>query len=89
VGDVKQIPRLFPSSYAGHGAITSNMAIVLTLNGSINAYAQNNTQLLLDISSYFAPIASVNILTTTLPDGTVAQAYNGSLVADGGVAPYT
>ena len=50
------------------------MAVVPTLNGSINAYAQNNTQLLLDISRYFAPIASVNILTTTLPDGTVAQA---------------
>ena len=71
------------------GAITSNMAIVPTTNGSINAYAQNNTQLLLDISSYFAPIAAVNVLTATLPDGTVGQPYNVSLVADGGVAPYT
>jgi uncharacterized repeat protein (TIGR02543 family) len=37
------------------GAVTSNMAIVPTTNGSINAYASNLTQLILDISSYFAP----------------------------------
>jgi YVTN family beta-propeller protein len=38
------------------GAITNNMAIVPTNNGSIDAYAGNGlTQLLLDISSYFAP----------------------------------
>jgi Pro-kumamolisin, activation domain/Divergent InlB B-repeat domain len=37
------------------GAVTSNMAIVPTMNGSIDAYASDPTQLLLDISSYFAP----------------------------------
>jgi len=37
------------------GAITSNMAIVPTNNGSIDAFASNLTQLVLDISSYFAP----------------------------------
>ncbi len=37
------------------GAITSNMAIVPTNNGSIDAYASALTQLILDISSYFAP----------------------------------
>lgn len=37
------------------GAITSNMAIVPTTNGSIDAYASGLTQLILDISSYFAP----------------------------------
>jgi DNA-binding beta-propeller fold protein YncE len=38
------------------GAITNNMAIVPTINGSIDAYAGNGlTQLLLDISSYSAP----------------------------------
>ena len=37
------------------GAVTSNMAIVPTKNGSIDAYASNLTQLILDISSYFAP----------------------------------
>jgi hypothetical protein len=40
---------------AADGAITSNMAIVPTSNGSIDAYASSLTQLLLDISSYFAP----------------------------------
>ena len=36
------------------GFITSNMAIVPTRNGSIDAFASNLTQLVLDISSYFA-----------------------------------
>jgi len=37
------------------GVVTSNMAIVPTVNGSVNAFASNPTQLVLDISSYFAP----------------------------------
>jgi hypothetical protein len=37
------------------GAITSNMAIVSTTNGWIDAYALNPTQLVLDSSAYFAP----------------------------------
>src|SRR5271157_2495816 len=37
------------------GAVTSNMAIVPTNNGSIDAFATNSTQLILDISSYFGP----------------------------------
>ena len=37
------------------GFITSNMAIVPTNNGSIDAFAKSLTQLLLDISGYFAP----------------------------------
>ena len=37
------------------GSITNNMAIVPTTNGSIDAYASGITQLILDISSYFAP----------------------------------
>jgi hypothetical protein len=40
---------------APDGWITSNMAIVPTSNGSIDAYAAGLTQLILDISSYFAP----------------------------------
>ncbi len=40
---------------AADGFITSNMAIVPTNNGSIDAYASALTQLILDISSYFAP----------------------------------
>jgi hypothetical protein len=37
------------------GAITSNMAIIPTTNGSISAFAANPTHLILDISGYFAP----------------------------------
>jgi hypothetical protein len=37
------------------GMIASNMAIVLTNNGKIDAFASGLTQLILDISSYFAP----------------------------------
>jgi hypothetical protein len=37
------------------GFVTSNMAIVPTTNGSIDAYASALTQLIQDISSYFAP----------------------------------
>jgi hypothetical protein len=37
------------------GAITSNMAIVPNINGSTDAFASGITQLILDISSYFAP----------------------------------
>jgi uncharacterized repeat protein (TIGR01451 family) len=37
------------------GAVTSNMAIVPTTNGSISAFGLNPTHLVLDISGYFAP----------------------------------
>ena len=40
---------------AEDGFITSNMAIVPTTNGSIDAYAAALTQLILDISGFFAP----------------------------------
>lgn len=40
---------------AADGAITSNMAIVPTVNGTVNAYSPNAGNLILDISSYFAP----------------------------------
>jgi hypothetical protein len=40
---------------AWDGAVTSNMAIVPTSNGSIDAFADGTTQLILDMSSYFAP----------------------------------
>ncbi len=39
------------------GSVTSNMAIVPTGNGSIDAFASNGTHLILDISGYFAPYA--------------------------------
>jgi hypothetical protein len=37
------------------GSISSNMAIVPSQNGNIDAFASGITQLILDISSYFAP----------------------------------
>jgi uncharacterized repeat protein (TIGR03803 family) len=40
---------------ANDGATASNMAVVPTVNGKIDAYAAGRTQLILDITSYFAP----------------------------------
>ncbi|MGA3212495.1 MAG: Ig-like domain-containing protein [Terriglobales bacterium] len=40
---------------AEDGAITSNMAIVPNTDGKTDAYASGTTQLILDISAYFAP----------------------------------
>jgi len=37
------------------GFVTSNMAIVPNVNGSIDAYADGMTHLIMDISGYFAP----------------------------------
>jgi hypothetical protein len=39
---------------AQDGFVTSNMAIVTTTNGSIDAFASSDTQLILDVSDYFA-----------------------------------
>ena len=40
---------------ANDGLVTSNMAIVPNMDGSTDAYASDPTQLILDISGYFAP----------------------------------
>ena len=40
---------------AADGALSNNMAIVPTNNGKVDAFANGLTQLILDISSYFAP----------------------------------
>jgi hypothetical protein len=40
---------------AADGSITNNMAIVPTSNGKVDAFANGLTQLILDISNYFAP----------------------------------
>jgi hypothetical protein len=37
------------------GTITSNMAIVATMDGSIDAYAEDPTNLVLDLFAYVAP----------------------------------
>jgi hypothetical protein len=75
---------------APDGAITSNMAIVPTDNGKIDAFADGSTQLILDIASYFAPLPLLNITTTSLPNGTSGQAYpQTQLLAAGGEPPYS
>ena len=40
---------------AWDGAVTSNAAIVPATNGKVDAYGSDPTQLILDLSSYFAP----------------------------------
>jgi len=40
---------------APDGAITSNMAIVPNVDGTTQVWASGYTQLVLDISGYFAP----------------------------------
>lgn len=40
---------------AGDGVVTSNMALVPSTDGKTDAYAYGTTQLILDLSSYFAP----------------------------------
>jgi MBG domain (YGX type) len=40
---------------ASDGATTSNLAIVPNVNGTLQAYATDKTNLIIDISSYFAP----------------------------------
>jgi DNA-binding beta-propeller fold protein YncE len=52
--DTEQQPRVSTLN-AIDGAITSNMAIVPNINGKTDAYASGITQLILDISSFFAP----------------------------------
>jgi hypothetical protein len=53
--DSEQMP-VVSTLNAQDGVAASNMAIVPNLNGSIDAYAGNGaTQLILDISGYFAP----------------------------------
>ena len=42
------------------GWVTSNMAIVPNIDGSINAYADGLTHLIMDISGYFAPESSMD-----------------------------
>jgi len=52
--DSEMIP-IVSTLNAYDGLVTSNMAIVPSVNGKIDAYADGTTQLILDISGYFAP----------------------------------
>jgi len=46
---------LAASLNASDGVITSNMAIVPLASGNITAFASDSTQLILDVTGYFAP----------------------------------
>lgn len=70
------------------GAYTSNMAIVGTTNGSIDAYAAGTTNLLLDLSGYMGALSQLAISTSSLPPGTTGQQYSAQLAATGGEPPY-
>src|SRR6202034_2253785 len=43
---------------ANDGVVTSNMAVVPTISGNIEAYASSSTNLILDMSSYFGPVSN-------------------------------
>ena len=62
------------------GAITSNMAIVPTLNGSIDAYATSPTDLGgRHLQLLCADQLALNITTTSLPSATLTYSYNTTL----------
>jgi hypothetical protein len=65
---------------ANDGATTSNMAVVPTVSGSIDAYAPSPTQLILDLAGYFAPGPSpspyVEFVGDDISIGLVAYANN-------------
>src|SRR5690348_12366044 len=65
------------------------MAIVPSTSGSIDAFAMNQTHLVLDISSYFAPVTALSITTMSLPAAATSTDYTSSLGATGGLTPYT
>jgi hypothetical protein len=68
------------------GAITSNMAVTAISNGFVNAYATNPTQLLLDVSSYFAVPSGLSGNYTFSISGFNSAGpvlMTGSFVADG------
>ncbi len=52
---VEQAQPVVSTLNASDGVITSNMAIVSTSEGSVNVFASNSTNLILDIFGYFAP----------------------------------
>lgn len=75
-----------PNAY--DGAVTSNMAIVPTLNGYVDAFAYNSTHLITDIFGYFAAILPLRVVTAALPATTVNHGYSTTLLGGGGVPPY-
>ncbi|MGA8026598.1 MAG: chitobiase/beta-hexosaminidase C-terminal domain-containing protein [Bryobacteraceae bacterium] len=64
---------------ASDGAITSNLAIVPASNGSIDSFASNQTQLILDISGFFTPASPADTPQFSIPGGTYAAAQTVSI----------
>src|ERR1041385_7727290 len=72
---------------AADGAVTSNMAIVPTTNGSISAFGSSATHLVLDISGYFAPSTTVPISVSVTPASVTlsagaSQAFTATVTND-------
>jgi hypothetical protein len=63
---------------ADDGVVTSNMAIVSSPNGSVDAFASSATQLILDVSAYFAPTPGFT-LSTTPPNGYMTVEPGGTV----------
>jgi len=83
------LPQPLPATLVAlDGSITSNLAITLSDGGYASALASSPTNLLLDISGYFSSDTLV-ITTTSLPAGTQFTPYTTTVVAQGGVPPYT
>ena len=81
---------------AADGAIMSNMAIVPTTDESVDAYSSNSTNLILDLSGYFAPPLSdagtLTVSTTSLAFGDVVKGSSETLpvtLTASGTAPVT
>jgi hypothetical protein len=81
---------------ASDGFVTSNMAIIGTGSGSINAYAINPTQLIFDVTGYFAPLEDTSGLKVAFmrDDSTqtaiaAVQAQNPNWINAGGTVGET
>ena len=67
------------------GAITSNMAIVPTVNGLIDAFASGTTHLVVDISGYFAAVNGlpVPVISSLSPASIVAGTASLTVIING------
>jgi len=75
-----EVQPLVSTLNAGDGAITANMAIVPTTNGSIDAFSSNSTNIVLDLSSYFAPSAgTLTVSANSLAFGDVVDNSSATL----------
>jgi hypothetical protein len=70
------------------GAITSNLAIVPTNNGSISMFAANPTQLIMDLFGYFAPASQPPaFVSSTEANFSVGRSSTYTIIASGFPTP--